>query len=336
MKLTVNVPVADGFTLSMSSSPRLDAVELVLIVAEAGLYGIFLVILIGALEALYERRRRGESCILLLSVSVCLFCSITSHLILDVAHVFDGFIRLQNAVNPPSGPSSATLFFEDLSNRKYVASSCFYVVTTCVGDAFMIYRLYIVWGRNFWIIIPPSVIQAGLSATGGVIQWLVAAKSDGSIFQTVGGWITAWFVLTFCTNLYCTVLIAYKVWQSKRSVTRLGRAQQSPVQRVVNALIQSAALYRQSNVQYVLAATNCPTVGIAFTMIAARTGRLGQGTDTESESRRTFRDAIAMRPVAIKITTSTQVDHPPASADYDASGKPESEFEEGESHSLDK
>lgn len=35
------------------------------------------------------------------------------------------------------------------------------------------------------------------AATGGVIQWLVAAKAHGSIFQTVGGWITAWFVLTF-------------------------------------------------------------------------------------------------------------------------------------------
>lgn len=69
-------------------------------------------------------------------------------------------------------------------------------------------------------------------------------------------------------------------------------------------------------------------------MIAARTGRAGQGTDTESESRRTFRDNIAMRPVAINITTSTQVDHPP-SAGYGESSKP-LDLEEIESHSIDK
>lgn len=40
--------------------------------------GIFLVILVGALEALYERHKRGDSCVLLLSVSACLFISITA------------------------------------------------------------------------------------------------------------------------------------------------------------------------------------------------------------------------------------------------------------------
>lgn len=70
-------------------------------------------------------------------------------------------------------------------------------------------------------------------------------------------------------------------------------------------------------------------------MIAARTARPGQGTDTESESRRTFRDTIAMRPLAIKITTSTQVDHPPRSPMYANNSKP-ADLERGESHSLDK
>lgn len=334
----------------MSSSPRLDAVQLVLIVAESGLYGIFLVFLVSALEAIRQRRKRGDPCILLLSVSVCLCITITAHLVLDVARAFDAFILLDPVPTQP-GASAATLFFEDLSNRKYVAASCFYVVTTCVGDAFMIYRLYIVWGRNPWIIIPPTIVQAGLSAVGGVIQWLVAAKANGSIFQTVGGWITAWFVLTFCTNTYCTLLIAYKVWLTKRNVSRMGSTQPSPVQRVINALIQSAAIYsfclllslalyvQKSNVQFVLASTNCPTVGIAFTMIAARTGRSGQGIETESESRRTFRDTLAMRPVAIKITTSTLSNsHAPSSPTVDcdvARSKPEEDLE-GQTHSMEK
>jgi len=317
--------------LTMSSSPRLDAVELGLIIAESGLYGIFLIMLIGALEAIYERRRRGDSCILLLAVSACLFICITAHLALDVVRAFDAFIFQSNNAKLP-GPSPATSFFENLSNSKYVAASCFYVVTTCVGDTFMIYRLYIVWGRNLWIIAPSAIIVAGLSATGSVIQWLVATKSDGSIFETAGGWINAFYALSFCTNLYCALFIAYRVWLSKRNVSRLGSAQPSPVQRVVNALIQSAALYclclllslilyvKTNNVQYIFAATNCPTIGIAFTMIVTRTSRVGKNIDTESGSRRTLRDPITMRSVAIKIT-STQVSHhrDPLTEDDDSS-----------------
>ena len=68
-------------------------------------------------------------------------------------------------------------------------------------------------------------------------------------------------------------------------------------------------------------------------MIAARTARSGQATDTESTSRPTFRDAIPMRPVAIKITTSTQVDRPPTPV-YESPSKP-LDLEEGEILELD-
>lgn len=70
-------------------------------------------------------------------------------------------------------------------------------------------------------------------------------------------------------------------------------------------------------------------------MIAARAVRPGYGTDSESESRHTFRDGVAMRPMAIKITTTTQVDHPPPSPVYEISSKP-SDLEIGENHDLDK
>ena len=49
--------------------------------------GIFLVILVAALEAMYERRKRGDSCILLLTVSVCLFISITAVRRLSLAEI---------------------------------------------------------------------------------------------------------------------------------------------------------------------------------------------------------------------------------------------------------
>lgn len=43
-------------------------------------------------------------------------------------------------------------------------------------------------------------------------------------------------------------------------------------------------------------------------MIAARSGRDRYGTESETDSRRTLRDNIPMRPVAIKITTEVNSD----------------------------
>ncbi len=79
----------------MSPSPRLDGVELVLVVGESVLYGItlmpvsddnylivflgiFLVHLSRALESLFERRKRGHDCTILLSMAAFLTCTITA------------------------------------------------------------------------------------------------------------------------------------------------------------------------------------------------------------------------------------------------------------------
>ena len=62
----------------------------------------------------------------------------SQHLVLDVARVFDGFIYLDGATSTMAGQSPATKFFEWLCTKKYIATSCLYVVTTCVGDAFIV------------------------------------------------------------------------------------------------------------------------------------------------------------------------------------------------------
>ena len=68
------------------------------------------------------------------------------HLILDVVRVFDAFIYLPvggvAGYHPTQAYDStqtpATNYFQDVSQVKYVAESSLYVVTTCVGDGFMV------------------------------------------------------------------------------------------------------------------------------------------------------------------------------------------------------
>ncbi|PSS29887.1 hypothetical protein PHLCEN_2v2618 [Hermanssonia centrifuga] len=100
------------------SSPRLDGVELVLVVGESVLYEHW---------NLYSQERK-EDAILKYSGVLPPFCSAQSP---------------RQGSYDAQGESPATLYFEDLAKTKYVVTSAFYVTTTAVGDGFMVRLFYI-------------------------------------------------------------------------------------------------------------------------------------------------------------------------------------------------
>jgi hypothetical protein len=103
---------------------------------------------------------------------------------------FDAFIQPQTGYCVDPGTlNPAVMSYLNLADPKSVANSALYVTTTIVGDGFMVcsylqlpstvkallmitefwsigekvYRLYIVWSRNHWIIIPPVIFCAALA-----------------------------------------------------------------------------------------------------------------------------------------------------------------------------
>ena len=56
------------------------------------------------------------------------------------------------------------LFYLHVSNPTFVAKNAIYITNTLVGDAFMAYRLYVIWNRDWWIAVLPAVL---ILATAG-------------------------------------------------------------------------------------------------------------------------------------------------------------------------
>ncbi|KAF9462242.1 hypothetical protein BDZ94DRAFT_1166272 [Collybia nuda] len=195
-----------------------------------------------------------------------LFITITAHWIIDILLAFEGFIQpsdLGYCVTPP-GLNPAERVYLNLPDPKHVLTSALYVATTLVGDGFMIYRLFIVWGRNRFIIIPPTVLCIALAVTGGMVTYLFS-QAKTPLFQAAGAWITSCFVLTFLCNLFSTSLIAFKIFNSNKL---MGRAQidSAGMTKIMEILVESAVLYSvcvilalgtyvsNSNVQFVIVA----------------------------------------------------------------------------------
>lgn len=176
-----------------------------------------------------------------------------------------------------------------LSDPIYVANWSFYVAGTFIGDAFMAYRLFVVWSKSWAIVIPPIAMCTSLIVTGSMVTWLFSRITHGNVSLNVDAWVTASLALTLVCNIYSTGLISLNVHLSKRRLAKLDNGRMGSIKiRQIGVFIQSAALYSLllilslgtylagSNLVFITVAATSPTIGIIFCMIVSRTHKVAR------------------------------------------------------------
>ncbi|KAF8974250.1 hypothetical protein BDZ97DRAFT_5961 [Flammula alnicola] len=223
----------------------LDESRLAATLCEAMCNGIYWVLLYHCTETLVERSKARQESLFrpIFFTSWALFICITGHLVIDIIELFKAFTPQSkkpycvdaNALSPSQS------FYLGLDYWTNVTNSAFYITTIMIGDGFLIYRLYIVWSRNRFIIIPPIMFSSGVLATGIMVTYLFS-EARAPVFVVASKWITAFFVLTFVCNLYSTFLIGLKIYLSQRRVKN-SISFGAGFGKVLEILIESAALY---------------------------------------------------------------------------------------------
>ncbi|PCH44195.1 hypothetical protein WOLCODRAFT_138817 [Wolfiporia cocos MD-104 SS10] len=242
--------------------------------------------------------------------AVCITFTITAHWILTVVRLFDAFVHFEGGAAP-------TLYYSDLAQTTEVVKTAFVIATLVIADILFTYRLWVVWGYNHYIAVLPLCSVAGLFVAGvGIIHELAHMAEGRTVFiSQANEWISAAYSFTFITNVYCSALIASKVWRaSHRSEKAYGGGS---LMRVFSTIIESAFIYMtytvfffiayqaDSNLQYTCIDTLCPISGIAFMLINVRVG-LGWAEHAHVQPPRPMRPAFPMRPVAVDITRIVQ------------------------------
>ncbi|KAM5545668.1 hypothetical protein V8D89_000706 [Ganoderma adspersum] len=247
------------------------------------LYGIAIWIL------LYKERKRVSSTPnkRLFATSTVMWLLAIAHLAIDVQRADQGLVVHGNA------PNGSTDFFNTLSNPTLVAKDVIYITQTLLGDAFVTYRLFMVWGRSWPVIVIPLLLLIGAAISGyGACVEIGLVEGLGVIFaSSIAPWGKAFFIISLTTNVFATTLIAARlVWLSRRTKTYRTASALSHWD-VVEMLVQSAAVYSAtlaslmgtylagSNAQYICLDLLTPIIGVVFTLIIIRVG-LG---DTMSE-----------------------------------------------------
>ncbi|KAK0432694.1 hypothetical protein EV421DRAFT_2089207 [Armillaria borealis] len=195
---------------------------------EGLLYGVFLVLDLTSITLLFTREAsfssgttRTSSFVVMRRPmfigAVILLVSVTGHWICTVVRLFDAIVNFE-------GGQQALKYYADLSQTTEVVKTGFLTGSVVTGDAMIIYRLWVVWGFNYRIIMFPLGTLVGLTVCGVGITYQFAKYTPGQdVFATVAGrWITSDCVFTLLTNVYSSSMIAWYIYRTHKTSSAVG------------------------------------------------------------------------------------------------------------------
>ncbi|KAJ7725717.1 hypothetical protein B0H16DRAFT_1594047, partial [Mycena metata] len=180
------------------------------VVLESALYALLLG---SASTTLYLRFSRHEVPKLFVWNPVVLFTILISatsgaHWILTIVRFFDAFLCSANVER----------FYLDNSQETQTAMSLLSITSILIGDAAIIHRLWLIWNRSVPVIILPIMSCLGLSINGCATTYLITRPLDRHLLMPIQRWVEEGWAIPLVNNVYCTALIVWKIWRTKRTV----------------------------------------------------------------------------------------------------------------------
>ncbi|KAJ6456428.1 hypothetical protein C8R45DRAFT_1034453 [Mycena sanguinolenta] len=225
-----------------------------------------------------KERRRDAKQKYMIFTALLMFVLITMRCIIDTYRCVAAFNATDEFIG--IGNPNSTL---DL-----ITNACWFFLTP-FADAFIIFRTFYVWERNWLVIIIPVLLC--LANLGSSI-WLMTALANLELSPAVWGNIVfkslnLFLALTLCTNIICTALISFRVLHIYHQVScsELATTSGTYSVRAVSAIVESAAIYTlvlvgalisnkvNSYVNFVFFNCTPPTIGLVFSYIIIRVSR---------------------------------------------------------------
>ncbi|KAJ7454191.1 hypothetical protein FB451DRAFT_1280438 [Mycena latifolia] len=223
--------------------PSLVAVNMAAVVLEGFLYGIFLVLFVTNLyirTTRYARPQQFNSRGALwwnpiVISTLAIFATCTAHWILTIQVFFQAFL---NATDP----TATLLFYMDNGRPIQVARHSLTSITLLIGDALIIHRLWLIWNREFRVVALPVLTWLGVLVCGIFVGYGISESSVGNdkFLASAGEWLTANWVLSVFTNVYCTGVMAWRIWTSSRE---MGNIDGGLSVSMLVVLVESAAIW---------------------------------------------------------------------------------------------
>ncbi|KZV89534.1 hypothetical protein EXIGLDRAFT_721225 [Exidia glandulosa HHB12029] len=180
--------------------------------------------------------RRQTAHTFLTIVTFILFAFSVSYLGLSIAALHGAFTN-PAILATPHGPD---LYFTVLSAPLPIAKSVIYVCTVFFQDLLLIWRLYVVWGHRWVVVIIPLIVECAHIVTASIALSLLS-RPGAAIFPNPGqAWGLAGWSLDIAVNSCVSLGIAGRLWWMDRQMSSI-RA--NSYRGVVFTVIESGGIF---------------------------------------------------------------------------------------------
>ncbi|KAJ8495760.1 hypothetical protein ONZ51_g1561 [Trametes cubensis] len=187
------------------------------------------------------RKRRQHGISLLIPIACTLI------FILTMINLFASLARAYMAFSVPSNgqlPDPVAVYADSAALTSLLRNIMIIAVST-LSDMVFVYRTYIVWNMNIYIVVLPITLLLGVIALGIWVAWSLALTKTGDepILATVSLVTQNFFIVSFCLNVVCAGLICWKIWRVRSQTSRVYGNLRPNGTNIVEIIVQTAALY---------------------------------------------------------------------------------------------
>ncbi|KAF5312014.1 hypothetical protein D9619_003842 [Psilocybe cf. subviscida] len=152
----------------------IEEAALVSLFVQSGTYGFFASLFAQSTSIILARHKKSPETrrvnAMLLAVSILMFLLSTVYVSTTLYRHLHAFKSVGNAC----GQVSAQL--GDLSSKSYLVGTGVYGIQTVLGDGFMIYRTYMIWGGYLPVCIP-AILTLLVSTVSGITFMFIPSHS---------------------------------------------------------------------------------------------------------------------------------------------------------------
>ncbi|KAI0749967.1 hypothetical protein C8Q80DRAFT_1066899, partial [Daedaleopsis nitida] len=183
-------------------------------------------------------KRLAPMNVVMITLTVLMYCMSTIHVALAMRVNLIAFFD-QHAIE------GGLTIFDDQGDPLVWIQIMLELLNCLMGDAIVCWRTWVLWGRNWRILIfPVTCILGGLVSGSGMTHALAISPKGAQLYS---GDITLWFaffgVLTCIANLYSVGMISYKACNTNQ-MKRLGvKISGGTYYSLILLIVESGAVY---------------------------------------------------------------------------------------------
>ncbi|KAJ6612909.1 hypothetical protein B0H10DRAFT_1806579, partial [Mycena sp. CBHHK59/15] len=108
-----------------------------------------------------------------------------------------------------------------------------------------VYRCWILWSRDYRVIIISTIMLIASTISGYMVCGLYSSiPRDATVFDPrLTNWITTFYSIAVAQNISTTGLMAWRLWQGEKNSARYRMGSRGSLMPILRILVESAALY---------------------------------------------------------------------------------------------